>query len=117
MPAKARAVDRVTGEVITDSAIRCRTYGHAWDEFTATDMGPPTGGLWRLSLRCVRCTTERHDIIDIHGGVTARRYIYPEGYRDVLGPERMSREEYRMALYNRLSKRRRPRKEANASAA
>lgn len=62
-------------EVLT----RCRSFGHAWDDFTPIDKRPPPFG-WRLSLRCVRCTTERHDIIDRLGRVASREYVYPDGY-------------------------------------
>jgi hypothetical protein len=76
--------------------LRCRTYGHAWDEFYPDNLGIPMYG-WRLSLRCVRCETERHDIIERTGAVGARRYIYPDGYK--LGREAASREEMRLSLF------------------
>jgi hypothetical protein len=97
----SRVIDAETGEDITPAVIRCRTYGHAWDEFSPIDLGPPEFG-WRLSLRCTRCLTERHDTIDLNGGVAVRRYIHPEGYSDVLGEEKMTRAEYRQALYSRF---------------
>ena len=64
-----------------DVFLRCRTYSHAWDEFTPIDMESPSYG-WRLSLRCVRCGTERHDTIAYGTGqVNGRQYIYVEGYQ------------------------------------
>lgn len=77
--------------------IRCRSYGHAWDEFAPVDMYPPTYG-WRLSLRCLRCTTERHDNMDFKGKVMGRRYIYPDGYAQKGVPKTVFRE----ALFSRL---------------
>jgi|SRR5215831_6997076 len=64
---------------IDDSFVRCRSYGHAWDEFAPIDLDAPTYG-WRLSLRCLRCGTERHDNLDFKGKLMGRRYIYPQGY-------------------------------------
>ena len=77
--------------------LRCRTYGHAWDEYFPDDLGPPMFG-WRLSLRCVRCATERHDIIDHIGQVGQRRYIYPDGYQ-LAGEEKPTKEELRQNLF------------------
>lgn len=59
---------------------RCRTYGHAWDEFLP--LGKRRAG-WgsRLSLRCVRCMTERHDTVDALGELSVREYVYPDDYR------------------------------------
>jgi hypothetical protein len=54
-------------------------YKHAWDEYFPDDLGPPPYG-WRLSLRCLRCGAQRHDLIDTIGQLSQRRYIYPEGY-------------------------------------
>ena len=91
-----------------DEVVRCRTYGHAWDEFTASDLGPPMLD-WRLSLRCIRCQTERHDEIDLLGNVGARRYIYLDGYKTVVSEEKMTRYEYRQTLYERFRTKRRAR--------
>ena len=77
--------------------IRCRTYGHAWDEFYPDDLGPPEFG-WRLSLRCTRCTSQRHDTIDHIGQVGQRRYIYPDGYQ-LSREDTPTRTEFRQSLY------------------
>jgi hypothetical protein len=84
--------------------VRCRTYGHAWEEWFPADLGPPRYG-WRLSLRCTRCTTERHDEIGRNGDVEGRRYIYVDGYRPPTGTEAISRPEYREQLFASLRKR------------
>lgn len=59
----------------------CKTLGHAWDEYNPRDGG---GGAtrWRLTLRCSRCSTTRHDDLDARGEVVSRQYAYPDGYRD-----------------------------------
>jgi hypothetical protein len=80
-----------------DDAVRCRTYGHAWDEFFPDDLGVPMYG-WRLSLRCTRCLTERHDIVERTGAIGGRRYIYPEGYK-MAGYEKPTREQMRLVLF------------------
>jgi hypothetical protein len=92
---------RVRGADITDDAfIRCRSYNHSWDEFFPIDLEEPWYG-WRLSLRCIRCSTERHDTIDFKGQVMSRRYIYPEGYQQK-GEDKMDRTVFREELFSRL---------------
>lgn len=59
--------------------IKCRTLRHAWDDFIPRDMPAPQWG-HRVSLRCLRCTTERHDVIDRLGQLSQRTYIYPTDY-------------------------------------
>jgi hypothetical protein len=86
------------GQSKTDGTyVRCRTYGHAWDEFYPDNLGIPMYG-WRLSLRCIRCETERHDIVERTGAVGSRRYIYPDGYK-VGRDELMTREQFRLHLF------------------
>jgi hypothetical protein len=53
---------------------------------------------WRLSLRCTRCTTERHDNYDFKGKLMGRRYIYPDGYQQKGVPKVVFRE----ALFSKL---------------
>jgi hypothetical protein len=103
LPTRLKIVDRLTGEDLTAAVVRCRTYGHAWDEFNPTGMDASDYG-WRLSLRCVRCTTERHDVIDTIGNLATRQYIYPEGYDTSTGEARMTRPEFRQLLYARFRK-------------
>jgi hypothetical protein len=82
------------------AALRCRVYGHAWDEFYPDNLGTPFYG-WRLSLRCGRCTTERHDLIDSIGRVSSRRYIYPEEYA-IEAEEKPTRDQLRLAMFDRV---------------
>jgi hypothetical protein len=85
---------------LDQAMLRCRVYGHSWDEYYPDDLGRPEYG-WRLSLRCTRCTTERHDIIDSIGRISQRRYIYVEDYQ--MGrDETPSRDEMRLAMFARI---------------
>jgi hypothetical protein len=87
---------------LDDAMLKCRLMRHRWDEFYPDNMGTPTYG-WRLSLRCDRCTTERHDLIDYAGRLIpgSRRYIYPEGYR--MGrDETPTRENMMLDLFGRV---------------
>lgn len=73
-PSNKRILNEVPIEYIT-----CRTISHAWDEFHPM-MRPPEFG-WRLSLRCTRCTMERHDLISrVTFELLQRYYVPPEGY-------------------------------------
>ena len=102
MPPRKRTTAIVGGDRVglDQAMIRCRTYGHAWDEFYPDNLGVPLWG-WRLSLRCARCTTERHDTIDHIGQVGQRRYIYPEDY-SMLRDETPTREQLRVTMFNRI---------------
>jgi len=76
--------------------VRCRTFGHAWEEVPVME-----GDAWgrpQFWLRCVRCSTERHDVIDAgSGSLEGRAYQYPEEYR--LGRDEMpTRDDFRLRL-------------------
>jgi|SRR5215467_4339190 len=94
------AMSRIT-TAMDDAYVRCRSYGHAWDEFVPIDLDPPVYG-WRLSLRCIRCTMERHDNLAFSGALMARRYIPPTGYSSGRGEEKPTRTEFRQALFDKL---------------
>lgn len=88
---------------LDDTFVKCRSYGHGWDEFAPVDMDRPVYG-WRLSLRCVRCATERHDNIDFKGQVMGRYYRYPDGYQQKGVPKVVFREALFSKLRARLEK-------------
>jgi hypothetical protein len=89
------------GNITQDAFVRCRTYNHAWDEFFPIDLEAPWYG-WRLSLRCVRCGTERHDNIAFGTGeMMGRRYIYPEDYQ-LHGEDKKDRTVFREELFESL---------------
>jgi hypothetical protein len=94
--------NRNAREAQADAFLRCRTYSHSWDEFFPIDLAAPWYG-WRLSLRCTRCATERHDNYDFKGRVMSRRYLYPEGYRTT-GEDRPTKEIFREELFTKLRK-------------
>ena len=61
----------------------CRTYNHAWERFSPIDLEAPWYG-WRLSLRCIRCASERQRQHQLrhrgrHGGgvISMRRATSP----------------------------------------
>jgi hypothetical protein len=64
---------------LKEEFVKCRSWGHEWDQFMPLRRKAAWGTL--LSLRCSRCTMERHDTIDYKGDVTAREYKAPEGYK------------------------------------
>jgi len=78
---------------VAEEYLRCRTWGHAWEEFTPQGTRPRWGELF--SLRCVRCGTERFDTINALGALGARRYVYPEGYRIA---DTLTRDTFRLEL-------------------
>lgn len=82
---------------LRDEYLRCRVIGHQWDEFDPVGMRKPHFG-WRLSVRCERCSTERHDLINARGEVGSRSYVYPEDY-DI--PGRAVRTELRTEIHRR----------------
>jgi hypothetical protein len=85
--------DGVYYETLRDDYLFCRTVGHAWEEVVAIDLPKPEFG-WRFSVRCMRCTTHRHMIIDPRlGDAVSKRYDYPEGYKL---DEKATRSEIRM---------------------
>jgi hypothetical protein len=86
---------------LDNTYVRCRSYGHAWDEFAPIDLAPPLYG-WRLSLRCTRCGTERHDNVDFKGQVMGRRYLYVDGYMQKGIPKVIFRESLFSVLRGRL---------------
>lgn len=82
----------------------CRHLGHSWDDIPVTQRPPWGVYLW---LRCERCTTERHDIINqFSGELMSRKYHYPEGYK-LSRDEKPSIEELRQYQLKLSRKRRR----------
>jgi hypothetical protein len=66
---------------LRDQFVECRTIGHAWDAFIPHDKRAPQFGA-RVSLRCLRCSMERHDLVNrITGDIVSRSYDAPDGYR------------------------------------
>lgn len=79
----------------------CRTLGHAWERFTPTDKKRPRYGVL-LSLRCMRCPTERHDIAKrMDGSVLDRDYDYPDDYR-MSAEQSLTRDQWRKVLIKQI---------------
>lgn len=81
--------------------LRCRTWGHVWDTFAPTHLPPPPYG-WRESVRCTRCVTERHRLVDRKGEIMGVKYDYPDGYLLVAGTGRLVRADLRVSLFEEL---------------
>lgn len=63
-----------------DEYIECRLFGHAWDKIPTNRKSLP--GEARITLRCTRCTTLRHDVVSAFAGVLlSRSYDKPHNYR------------------------------------
>jgi hypothetical protein len=82
MPAERIAISDLRNEYLL-----CRALGHAWEEIPNAEFSPE---LWRtssaaLAVRCVRCTTERHDYLDKQFDVSSRQYKYPPMYMGIVG--------------------------------
>ena len=65
-----------------DTFLKCRTYAHAWDEYTPSpeELSTRRQG-WHLYLRCMRCGVTRIDDVLSIGSLDRRAYTYPDGYR------------------------------------
>lgn len=95
---KIRSV--VTVDSLPVEFLRCRAFGHAWEEFVPVGMRKPPFG-FRFSLLCTSCETERHDLIDAAGNVASREYRYmPDYHLDV----RTNRAEIRLMYESRRKK-------------
>lgn len=79
---------------------KCRTWGHAWSDFIPADKRQPGWGR-RFSLRCDRCATERHDVIDTLGELSTRQYVYPDDYQ-MARDERPTMQQLRLDLLRQL---------------
>lgn len=86
---------------LPDQYLKCRTWGHAWDTYAPLGMAPPEYG-WRESLRCTRCTMERHSIIDRKDSVSSRSYYQPEGYARPKGSGKLTSQEKRKMMFERM---------------
>lgn len=81
--------------------LRCRTFGHSWEEFVPVGKRKQEHG-FRFSMLCVSCGMERHDILDVNGRLNGRQYVQPDGYK--LGFP-LPRQEARVEFNKRTRKR------------
>jgi hypothetical protein len=82
--------------------LKCRSFGHTWEEFLPVGKRKPEFG-FRISLLCTTCSMERHDILDVLGNLATRDYKEPEGY---YGVGQFTRAEFRVAYDQKRSTRR-----------
>lgn len=78
------------------SYVRCRTFGHSWDDIPVTEPHEDGPSFW---LRCVNCHMVRRDVFDArYGYLLHRAYDQPEGY-SLAGEEIPTRDEFRLRLF------------------
>jgi hypothetical protein len=78
----------------TTTYVHCKTLGHAWEDDPFSLRRTSFGN--SVTFKCIRCTTERVDIFSFHAGdLLARRYHYPDGYRNA---EKLTKNELRLEL-------------------
>lgn len=67
---------------LPDQFLKCRTFGHSWDEIpeTLADEAYMQLFRWYMVARCVSCGTERYEGIQADGRVGQRSYKYPDRY-------------------------------------
>lgn len=81
-------------EITKYKYVKCRAYGHAWDQIP-TKRRPEWGTL--LTFRCIRCTGIREDILNAYYDLSHRNYDMPEGYKT----DKRTRSEWREELMRR----------------
>jgi hypothetical protein len=65
--------------------LKCRSLGHAWDVVLVTVERPEGVRCYRVLLECMRCTTERDDLVPAGSDgempfMFSRGYHYADGY-------------------------------------
>jgi len=82
-------LDVVAGyaEKLPNAWLLCRELGHNWAPHSARVT--EDGGFDRI-LRCRRCPTKRHQILDSYGRIMSNQYDYPEGYQMPAGQGRIT---------------------------
>lgn len=94
--------DRPTIDDLADDMLLCRTVGHAWDPALPDRRRPKFGDL--MAWLCIRCKTERHDIVSwVDGSLISRAYHHPDGYALA---ERYRRQDFRATVLRRRHPRR-----------
>ena len=83
------------------SQLVCDTLRHAWD-LVDSNWVPMFGT--PVTLRCMRCGTERRDTIDNRGDVSSRRYVKPPGWAKYPKGTRPTHAEFRLMLISQRVK-------------
>ena len=61
-----------------DTYIQCRDFNHSWRPFTANWSQKER--CYEVQLKCSRCKTTRHRLMNAEGSLLANRYTYADGY-------------------------------------
>ena len=83
--------------------VHCRAWGHAWQP-SAVPIAATARHRWgsRYGLKCLRCGTERFDLVDARGVLISRHYDYAADYV-TKGDDRPSTEELRLFVLAELA--------------
>ena len=73
---------------LPDEFLLCRDIGHQWRPYTARYV--PADNAYERTIRCGRCTTERHQSISLQGEITSGGYHYADGYVAPRGQGRLT---------------------------
>jgi hypothetical protein len=94
MPSEHVALERFFTHA---SYVRCRTFGHSWDDIPVTEPHPDGHSFW---LRCVNCTMVRKDVFDRrYGELLHRQYEQPPDYSLAMD-ETPTRNDFRLRLFD-----------------
>lgn len=90
--------------------LKCRALGHAWDPVATFVERVDRVEVLRVVLACMRCKSERHDLLRRRDGTreAGPKYGYANGYvlksRAAWGTRTVFNAEVRRELYSRLVK-------------
>lgn len=88
---------------LSDGALRCHAFGHAWDAGPLSQLSPVGRQVWTVKLRCVSCLKVRTDHITPGTyELEERHYSRPDGY-GVVEPARLA--DYREEILLRAQRR------------
>lgn len=63
MPSKRSKYYVPTVADLEDGVLRCKAYGHAWDQGPVNQLSPVGREVWVVNLRCTSCTKRRTDYV------------------------------------------------------
>lgn len=65
-------------EEMAPEFVKCRDYMHAWRDYTATHNRSER--TYKVTMRCDRCMTLKHRLLNERGSMLDSWYDYPDGY-------------------------------------
>lgn len=75
---------------LSEDFILCRDLGHLWRPLSARWSAEDSA--YERTMRCGRCSTERHQLLSASGHVLSGNYAYTEGYTAPKGQGRLGTE-------------------------